>query len=388
VADPDSPNEKMWQGFETKDSVTHIGNLYFFKGQKPPKFDHLRQSWDYGNSTGGVFIQERVVSPEFSAVQGGIKNDSGMQIMKGDGQSSIMTATEGGATPLDKDFDWDKAIAQAENEINDVQKGSLEVVTEDLGSVQNTEDSEQNVGHAQNSTEKANLGDIIELGNDIKSRTTQAGESILALSLREALMNNPGQSKGYSKEKSKVSRMTVCTVVTSRFCGYIVCVSYEDKYQKQFMQTLMEDFRDIMSKNGEPLSPPLEILEVEVAAIPFGPWAENKAEFSIASKRSGLSLAFFSTAEHPQVIEALDDSVLGICLEKDMRPDTRVTFDVFIHLPKNDKYLLYLSKGQMFTKNMLTKFIGFGVKNMFIRKTEKDLFLAYCVRNFITSTLK
>ena len=97
--------------------------------------------------------------------------------------------------------------------------------------------------------------------------------------------------------------MTVCTVNSERFCGYMVCVSLDKKFQKDYMKELMFHLQEEMKNVGKPLAPH-EFLEFEIGAVPFGPWAESKADFTISSRKAGLSLAFFSTKANLRLSKA------------------------------------------------------------------------------------
>lgn len=397
----DKNGERCWQGMGPS-SEKDAGGVYIFKGPTRPVYDKIKQEWNIEDSKGGVFMQERPPSKEFSIVQEGAQSKE-YKMTTTTASGEMMEATQSGPepTPLDSNFDWDAALKDAENEISDVVK---DVPLEAVGDIIEEKPDEKNINVIQHKPapkelkikkekekdeeKDGGLGNIIAISRDIHSRNPQKGESILAQCLRNALTKFPGPAKPALNEKAPVSKMTVCTVNSERFCGYMVCVSFDNKFQKEYMKELMFHLQEEMKNVGETLSGPMNILEFEIGAVPFGPWAESKADFTIASRKAGLSLAFFSTGGQPQVIEGQDESVLGISLEKDIVGDTPVLFNVYIHLPKNDKYLLYLNSGQVFTTSTIEKFLTFGVKTVFIRKTEKELFLTYCARNFINSSLK
>jgi hypothetical protein len=362
VPDPEKPDEQTWMASRPrKDSDGD--DLYFFKGEKAPTYNGAKQEWQVDENSGGIYMQERVKSKEYMAIQ------------EGPDANAYNVNTK---TPLDKDFDWDAAIANIEKDLS----GADTSPTEEK-SAKGLFVIEKEVEH------KKELGDVIDVGPDLMCRYSQEGESLLAQCLRTALTQHPGPGRANTLDKMPVSKMTVCTINSQRFCGYLVCVTSDNTHQREFMTEIIPTLANELKLSGEPLLGPLQILDIEVStSVPFGPWAETKANFTINSKRSGMSLAFFQTPGQPQVIEAKDDSVLGISLERDLLGDTQLNFGLYLHLPKNDKYLLYLNKGQNFTKNMLRKFVAFGVKVAYIRKVEKEAFLAYCAKNFIASTLK
>ncbi len=394
----DKNGEKSWQSISASQDKEDRG-IYIFKGPSRPIYNKIKQEWNTGPK-GGIFMQERAPeSKELSITQEGLQGkDYKMTTTTSSGE--MMEATQSGpeATPLDNNFDWDAALKEAEKDISDVVKDAPAEIPSERSNEKTDEKNPTLIQQGQ--TEKkdsktkkqevqdSGLGNIIAITRDIHSRNPQAGESVLAQCLRAAITKSPGVPKTVVNEKAPVSKMTVCTVNSERFCGYMVCVSFDNKFQKDYMKELMFHLQEEMKTVGESLTGNMNILEFEIGAVPFGPWAESKADFTIASRKAGLSLAFFSTKGQPQVIEGQDESVLGIALDKDIVGDTPLLFNVYIHLPKNDKYLLYLNSGQIFTTNTIDKFLGYGVKTMFIRKTEKELFLTYCARNFINSSLK
>jgi hypothetical protein len=395
-------NEKTWAGTSSAQEK-ETGGVYYFKGPNPPVYDKVKQEWNVGDkSKGGIFMQERgPASKEFSIVQEGLQGKE-YKMTTNTASGEMMEATQSGpepTTPLDNNFDWDAALKEAEDEISAVVKEAVETAAPEISQekldeknlhfVHHNHENKKDPKGKKEEAKDSGLGNIIAISRDIHSRNPQAGESVLAQCLRAALTKFPGTAKQtVANEKTPVSKMTVCTVNSERFCGYMVCVSFDNKFQKEYMKELMFHLKEEMKMVGENISNTMSILEFEIGATPFGPWAESKADFTIASRKAGLSLAFFSTKGEPQVIEGQDESVLGIALDKDIVGDTPVLFNVYIHLPKNDKYLLYLNSGQVFTTSTIDKFLGYGVKTVFIRKTEKELFLTYCARNFINSSLK
>src|SRR5271167_2751880 len=52
-------------------------------------------------------------------------------------------------------------------------------------------------------------------------------------------------------------------------------------------------------------------------------------------------------------------------------------FDLFIHLPLNQKYVLFRRKGQILEEDRLKKLADFNVQNFFIRREDYNSFIVH-----------
>jgi hypothetical protein len=73
---------------------------------------------------------------------------------------------------------------------------------------------------------------------------------------------------------------------------------------------------------------------------------------------------------------------------KDLKPQTKVKFNLFIHLPKNNKFLRYLKNGDTITDKHTQKFEKHNVKNLHIKKDEVTNFKEYFAANQINDIIK
>ena len=74
-----------------------------------------------------------------------------------------------------------------------------------------------------------------------------------------------------------------------------------------------------------------------------------------------FAFAFFSVTHIPKFEEAADAEVLGVALEQEIVGGQELLFDLFIHLPRNNKFILYMNKGNVLTERSVAKFLSFGV---------------------------
>jgi hypothetical protein len=306
----------LWQGIKPTGNAN--GKTVYFNGNVPPKYNSTTKEWDTGSN--GKFLE--------------IDNKS--EIPK----------TE---SPLDKSFDWIKALEETRTDIvSSNQKGDS--VTTALA-----------LDHSDSHP--------------------------LAQSIKEALRKHPRLVYPPLEELAELSRMTVCPVKTIKYCGYLICVNSSNLFLKDFLLALVGTLSKELEVIGDAIIHATDILEVETFYVPFLPWANSKSDFSLVSDKNGLAFAFFSTDELPQIIDGNEENLLGIQVGHDIAPDAMVTFDMYIHLPQNKKYLLYLNQGQTFTSAMKTKFTSYGISIVYIRKEDRERFLTYCSKNFIEASI-
>lgn len=61
----------------------------------------------------------------------------------------------------------------------------------------------------------------------------------------------------------------------------------------------------------------------------------------------------------------------------DVESNSKITFDLYVHLPLNDKYILYRKKGDHLEVEKMQNFAQNNVNNFFVRKEEYNAFVKY-----------
>lgn len=213
--------------------------------------------------------------------------------------------------------------------------------------------------------------------------------TILAQGVEAAVGQSAVPSTNKSQSLNTVSKVTVTVIQSRQFKGYLVGGNASDLPDRDLMDTVYKKLTSAMQNFGEPLKPVANVLEVGFDPLPFMLWAENQAEFTVTSQHGDDNVAFaYIPIEHvPEVVEGENPDVLGISIEKDLVPQAELLFDLYIHMPKNNKYLRYLKNGAILTAKTIAKLLKFGIKTVYIRAADREQFYAYCARNSINSTI-
>jgi hypothetical protein len=65
-----------------------------------------------------------------------------------------------------------------------------------------------------------------------------------------------------------------------------------------------------------------------------------------------------------------------------------VSFDIFIYLSTNAKYVRYVKAGQVLDGRRLANLVSFGTECFHIRRDDLDKFKAYCAANYINFRIR
>jgi DNA-binding NarL/FixJ family response regulator len=378
--DPQDPYKKIWKGTSTEKE--NYGGIFFFKGPKPPSYDSKKKQWTDSegstiffekNDLGQVYSMDNEDSPE------GLL--SSQETFSEENISSFLVELEGQKNSPGKTEMWPLTEEQKPDSKDDrtrskeIKNFSIEQTSDstDFGSV--TQTAPMSIGPGQLSEADTNL----QVGKNGKV------DSVLAKAIKLTYTRCANTLQSPIDVETKVTKVTVCTIDSPRFCGYLVCVSSIDDHQSLFMKRMNGILKEELSYLGEVILKPMNVLEIEMLPTFFLTWAREKSDFYVTSKKTGLGLAFFSAPDLPEPEVVQDPAVLGISTEKHLVPDTEILFDVFIHLPKNQKYLRYLKKGQTFSVSISSKFAKYAVDSLYVQKDQRQDLLTYWAKNFLTS---
>lgn len=403
--------------------------IYFFKGKTAPKFDRGTRSWSFASEDENppVFFETRPVTRQnqrYEEESGGPgeafleiqerQKGIGFSITQEQDPSPEMSQTKTSADEMSYEAQtetpdildpWEESGTG--EDLKELEKYALEVAQEfesnELAQGNESEQKEQEdpplnapeTGEAPQRS-RADFPAKEDLAWD-SGPTPDSGkppnfetESIVLGSARKALESVVSPAEFHVQRLNQVAQLALTLVDSKRAKGYLFGVSGSGISIKELMARLVELFWSNMEVHGEISKSPHEVVELPVSQFPFIEWARESAEFVLTKPHGDdtIGLAYLKIQSFPQLLEMDNDKVMGVSLQDDLVPGTRVPFDIYIHLPKNKKFLRYVNKGDILTSNMTAKLIRFGVKNLFVRKDESTLFLAYCARNSVEAAKK
>ncbi len=185
---------------------------------------------------------------------------------------------------------------------------------------------------------------------------------------------NQNEAVGKPVEKIGKATKVVCLRVQSfKISGHFILAHGQDRtLSPGWMKRLQAQFKQYLFKfdDGLEMAAPEEL---KMEEVDFHQWSKSQAEFTLQSihQEAEVALAFF---RDPVQIEAKPSSRRG-CIELgiDQIPeDGKVTYDVFVYLPQNARFILYTPNGDTFSADKKKKLVSQGINSVHISKKSLD----------------
>ncbi len=216
----------------------------------------------------------------------------------------------------------------------------------------------------------------------------KAAQTLLEKSVNNAIalaMKSEVQSFEAPILIDEVSNLTVSVIKSSRFKGYLVSGQASDVSNPKFMKKVFDNLGKEMEAQNEALSTLCGVLELKLDAVPFKKWTKEKADFVIQSQigNEEILFAFVPVEDLPQ--NFIDEDLVPVPIER-FEEDKILYFDIFIYMPMNNKHILYLRNGAVFTKLSKDRLKSYNTKVLYVKKADENLFFAYSARNVFEKT--
>lgn len=189
---------------------------------------------------------------------------------------------------------------------------------------------------------------------------------------------------------SVATNVACITVESPRFSGYLVAAMGKDrKIDQAFIETVKVRLFNFLRANGE--TPKNEdTLGITIREVEFESWALAHAEFLRKTIHGAdeVAMAFFPHAQaSARLEESADESMVKISLDE-IRDDVPLEFDVYIHMPKNNRYVLYSPQGRQLQGAQKIRLREKGVSHMHLRKEAIADVKRYRAQNYLNSRIE
>jgi hypothetical protein len=324
-----------WKGTAVADGNTEL--VYFFKGPKKPEFNKALGKWDGLDEKCPIIMQERQISKEMSSSQDGFKQDQNIFSMI---QKNLATGEYSYTPEQEEEEALPTPVPINQDEINKA-----------LGIFK--KDEEVNIGGS----------------NPI---------SLIATCVKEVLDQLTDEVLSSTEIKSNFVALEISS---PRFKGYLL-IGGENTYPKEEsaqnfytkLQSRLEQSGEVMEKSNSPIP-------VKMEWKPFKDWTKGGAEFVIADAKQNKEFlfAFMSLSSLPIMKLREEVNFVEVKFESWLMGNTVLGFNIYLHMPLRQKYILYLKKNSIIEGATLSKFLALDVKSFFISADERNQFLAYCI---------
>jgi len=219
----------------------------------------------------------------------------------------------------------------------------------------------------------------VPLMNYRKPGQSQAGEIESSVRKAAADIFKPGDHTASSKV-TNLATVGAIMVNTPKYKGYMLMANADQSFRPQ----MLEDFgKKFFSEMGLNLNPG-NAVKVELEPISYNSWSD-RLEFLAVFQHEGQDVAIlFIPSDNLPASNAEDVNLLNVSPSDNLFPGSKIDFDLFLHMPKNSKYLLYLKRGSEVSGTVLDKLAKFNVQKMAIPRTDLERFIAYLVNGLLT----
>lgn len=226
------------------------------------------------------------------------------------------------------------------------------------------------------------------------SRGWEKSESIIVRGTQRALDETVRVKEGHRDEDTqKVSSATnvACLIIESaKFSGYLVAALGKDrKVDEKFVNLIKDRLCRFLKESGEQVDSE-NSMSLKIKKVDFEDWALEYADFLRKSVHDGeeIAMAFFPFAEAKTEVGESASVDMGSVKIDELQGDVTVEFNLYIHLPSNNKYILYTPRNSTFYGNQKERLSKMGVTHMHVKRTELQDVSKYRAQNYLNSKIE
>ncbi len=219
--------------------------------------------------------------------------------------------------------------------------------------------------------------------------SAQNQDSLMSQGARDALNKSCINFKEEVAPLEKTTNVTCISVESSRFSGYLIAAMAKDKtIDTVFIERIRSRLFKFLRQNGESVEDS-QSMPVKIREVPFEDWALAHAEFLRKSVHNGeeIAMAFFPRRDLKAKLLDCSDSEMAAIHIDELSADVQVEFNVYIYLPRNNKYLLYTPCGGTFFSTQKNRLVNQGVSHLHILRMEQASLDKYRAQNFLNNKI-
>ena len=214
-------------------------------------------------------------------------------------------------------------------------------------------------------------------------------ETLISQGAKEALEKSCINFHDTVTTIEKATNIACILVESPRFSGYLIAAMAKDKHiDLAFVEKIRSRLFRFLKDKGEDLQES-ESMKMKIREVPFEDWALAHAEFLRKSVHNGeeIAMAFFPRTDlRAKLIDCGDAEMAAVSINE-LTADVPVEFNVYIYLPRNNKYLLYTPCGGTFFSNQKNRLVSQGVEHLHILRMELEGFDKYRAQNFLNDKI-
>lgn len=215
--------------------------------------------------------------------------------------------------------------------------------------------------------------------------------SLLHKLVREAAAKNLTLGPNSDNKIGEVKSVALLPIHTQRFKGYLVMAGAKGKLEDALCNTMVSELKKSLEENGEKLSETDTLCEIGFDSVKFHRWLERRrVDFSVVASTADsqeVIFAFLQREKYPLLINMDGYDFIGVKPQEVLAENSQLTFDLYLFLPKNNKFIKYVKKKKVVTPKVLQKLMEFQVNHIYFSKEEKKEFYEYLASTFLDFAL-
>lgn len=211
--------------------------------------------------------------------------------------------------------------------------------------------------------------------------------------LDEVIQTIPAGKPGKTDEVETVTTVTnvVCLVVESaNFRGHLIAAMGRDReMDANFMETAKQKLFEFLRSKGEKVSD-ADPVNLQLKPVDFEGWAMEQANFLRKSIQDNneIAVAFFPLKEEPKKLQPSPAKDMVTMNLDDFKDDVQVDFDLYIHLPANNRYVLYTPGGKVLRGEQKSRLREKGVNQLHCKKDDAQEAAKYATQNALNEQIE
>lgn len=185
-------------------------------------------------------------------------------------------------------------------------------------------------------------------------------------------------------------RICVLTIKSNVFTGYLVmAMKGRHIVPIDLVYRIRQTLAKYLKRQGEEIDSETYGFEVDIDNMEFSKWAEEFADYLSMGDPTDdeVAMAFISGDDALPFMENSVVPELCAVARKDIKPETQLDFDLYLHLPENGKFIRYGSRGGQLTADQLNRLKRGGVTHLHVLQRQKKLFQEYCGKHYIRARI-
>ncbi|HEY1079031.1 MAG TPA: hypothetical protein VGE46_03005 [Bdellovibrio sp.] len=215
-------------------------------------------------------------------------------------------------------------------------------------------------------------------------------DSVILRGTTEALHKACVKTTFKESQALTTSTNVACIVIESpRFSGYLITAMAKDKViDATFIEKINQRLFRFLRENGEKIADK-EALNINIKQVPFEDWALEYADFLRKSVHEGneVAMAFFPRADIKTKTGASVADEMATIRVEELVGNAAVEFNLYVYLPRNNKFVLYTPRGGVFYNMQKDRLLGQGISQLHIFKSDIHDLEKYRAQNFLNDKI-